>query len=148
MTGNNHFHHQHHAYQDDTIKNFHNRHRLTTSIVPSRIHDLKYWKQFTINAHSSVLAGTSCSPLIHSSTKTSKASPINTGPLKDHSLQFIQREHQSIQLTKSREPLSEIDHQTDTMAPKQTRASTKTKELQAVDTPLVQRLKNIKNSKV
>ena len=34
------------------------------------------------------------------------------------------------------------------MAPKQTRASTKAKELQAADTPLVRRLKKIKNSKV
>ena len=34
------------------------------------------------------------------------------------------------------------------MAPKQTRASTKTKEIQAVDTPLVHRMKNIKNAKV
>ena len=34
------------------------------------------------------------------------------------------------------------------MAPKQTRASTKAKELQTADTPLVRRLKNIKNSKV
>ena len=34
------------------------------------------------------------------------------------------------------------------MAPKQTRASTKAKELQDADTPLVRRLKNIKNMKV
>ena len=34
------------------------------------------------------------------------------------------------------------------MAPKQTRASTKAKEIQATDTPLVHRLKNIKNTKV
>ena len=34
------------------------------------------------------------------------------------------------------------------MAPKQTRASTKAKEIQAADTPLVRRLKNIKNAKV
>ena len=34
------------------------------------------------------------------------------------------------------------------MAPKQTRPSTKAKELHAVDTPLVRRLKNIKNTKV
>ena len=34
------------------------------------------------------------------------------------------------------------------MAPKQTRASTKAKELQAADTPLVCILKNIKNDKV
>ena len=34
------------------------------------------------------------------------------------------------------------------MAPKQTRASAKTKELQIVETPLVRRLKNIKNDKM
>ena len=34
------------------------------------------------------------------------------------------------------------------MAPKQTRAATKKKELQAKDTPLIHRLKHIKNSKV
>ena len=34
------------------------------------------------------------------------------------------------------------------MAPKQTRALTKAKELQAADTPLVRILKNIKNGKV
>ena len=34
------------------------------------------------------------------------------------------------------------------MAPKQTRALTKAKEIQAADTPLVRRLKNIKNAKV
>ena len=34
------------------------------------------------------------------------------------------------------------------MAPKQTRVLTKSKELKAVDTPLVHRLKNIKNAKV
>ena len=63
-------------------------------------------------------------------------------------MQSIQREHQSIQSTKSREPLTEIDNQTDTMASKQTRALTKAKEIQAADTPLVHRLKNIKNAKV
>ena len=34
------------------------------------------------------------------------------------------------------------------MAPKQTRASAKTKELQAMEKPLVRRLKNIKNAKM
>ena len=34
------------------------------------------------------------------------------------------------------------------MAPKQTRASAKAKELQTTETPLVRRLKNIKNAKV
>ena len=34
------------------------------------------------------------------------------------------------------------------MAPKHTRASTKEKEIQAADTPLIHRLKNIKNAKV
>ena len=34
------------------------------------------------------------------------------------------------------------------MAPKQTRASAKAKELQTAETPLVWRLKNIKNAKV
>ena len=37
---------------------------------------------------------------------------------------------------------------TDKMAPKQNRALAKTKELQTVETPLVRRLKNIKNAKV
>ena len=34
------------------------------------------------------------------------------------------------------------------MAPKQTRAATKTKELQSAETPLMRRLRNIKNTKV
>ena len=34
------------------------------------------------------------------------------------------------------------------MAPKQTRATTKTKELQTAKTPLMRRLRNIKNTKV
>ena len=34
------------------------------------------------------------------------------------------------------------------MAPKQTRASAKAKELQTAETPIVRRLKNIKNAKV
>ena len=129
MTGNYHFENRHHDHRHNVIDHFHNRHRPTTLIVPSRIHDLERQKQFTINVHLSVIARTSHPPLIHSSTKTSIASPINTRPPKDHSPQFIQREHQSIQSTKRREYLSEIDHQTNTMAPKQTRASTKAKEL-------------------
>ena len=38
--------------------------------------------------------------------------------------------------------------QSDAMAPKLTRATAKEKELQAEDTPLLNRLKNIKNAKV
>ena len=34
------------------------------------------------------------------------------------------------------------------MAPKQTRATVKTKELQTAETPLMRRLRNIKNAKV
>ena len=128
MTGNHHLDNRHHGHRHNTIDHFHrptttinhshNRHRLTTSIVPSRIHDIECRKQFTINAHSSILVGTSRLPLIHPLTHTSTASLINTGLPKDHSPQFIQREHQSIQTTESREYLSEIDHQTDKMAPK------------------------------
>ena len=88
MTGNDHVHNQHHAHRHDTIDHFHNRHRPMTSIVPSPIHDFERQNQITINAHSSVLAGPSRPPLIHSSTKTSNASTINTAPPKDHSLEF------------------------------------------------------------
>ena len=41
------------------------------------------------------------------------------------------------------------NQETDKMAPKQTRAATsKTKDLESVETPLVRRLRNIKNTKV
>ena len=116
MTGNHHFDKRHHAHRHNPIDHFHNRHQPTTSRVPSRIHDLKHRNQSEINSHLSVPAGTSRLPLIHFSTKTSNASPINTEPLKDQSLQF--REHQSIQTTEKQNHLSEINQQTNKMAPK------------------------------
>ena len=48
-----------------------------------------------------LIVGTSCLPLVHSSTKTPTEFPINTGPPKDHSPQFIQRENQNIQSNES-----------------------------------------------
>ena len=151
MTGKQHFATRHHDHQpsSSTIPVDHSQHQYQpmSSIVPLRIHDLEHRKKVTINSHSHPPAGTSRPPLIHPSPHTTTTSPINTGLLKDHSPQSIQREHHSTQSTKSREPLSDID-QTNTMAPKQTRASTKAKEIQAADTPLVRRMKNIKNAKV
>ena len=148
MVGNHHLDHQHHAHQYNTIDHFHNRHRLTTSIVPSCIYDFERQKKITINAHSSVLAGTSHPPLIHPSTRTSNTSPINTEPPKDLSPQFKQREHHSNQMTENKEHRSKTNPQTNKMAPKQARASAKSKELQTAETPLVRRLKNIKNANV
>ena len=51
-------------------------------------------------------------------------------------------------MTKSQKYRSKVNQQTDKMAPKQTRAAAKAKELQTAETPLVRRLKNIKNAKV
>ena len=51
-------------------------------------------------------------------------------------------------MTDNQEHRSKTDPPTDKMAPKHTRASTKAKELQTAETPLVRILKNIKNDKV
>ena len=113
MIGNHHFDNRHHAHRHNAINHFHNRHRPMTSIVPSCIHDLERRNQFTINTHSSVPAGTSHPPLIHLSMRTSKASPINTEPPKDHSPQFKQREHHSNQMIENQEHRSKTNPQTD-----------------------------------
>ena len=55
----------------------------------------------------------------------------------------------SIQKFENRNPIGKADQDTDKMAPKQTKATTaKTKELQSAETPLMIRLRNIKNAKV
>ena len=51
-------------------------------------------------------------------------------------------------MTKNQEYQSKFDQHTNKMAPKQTRAIAKAKELQTAETPLMRRLKKIKNSKV
>ena len=56
-------------------------------------------------------------------------------------------EHPQSQSTKDQEPCQNPD-QSDAMAPKLTRATTKEKELQAEDTPLLNRLKNIEKTMV
>ena len=57
------------------------------------------------------------------------ASIINTEPPKDHLQHFKQREKLSNQTTKSQEYQSKFNPQTDKMAPKQTKAAAKAKEL-------------------
>ena len=148
MTENHHFNNQHHAHRHNTIDRSHNRHRPTNSEIPSCLHDYGQQNQITINANSSVHAGPSRPPLIHPSTETSNASTINIEPLKDHLSHLKQREQLSNQMTESQEYRSKIHQQTNKMAPKQTRAVAKAKELQTTETPLVRRLKNIKNAKV
>ena len=59
----------------------------------------------------------------------------------------LHTEHSHSPSTKSHEPCYQSD-QSDTMAPKLTRAAAKANEFQTEDTPLVQRLKHIKNAKV
>ena len=59
----------------------------------------------------------------------SNASPINTRPQEDHLQYFEQREQLSKQKTENQESRSKVEQKTDKMAPKQTRATTKTKEL-------------------
>ena len=87
-------------------------------------------------------------PLIHPSTKTSNASPKNTRPEEGHLQYFGQREQLSKQKTENQETLRKVKHRTDKMAPKQSRAIAKTKELQTAETPLMRRLRNIKNAKI
>ena len=119
-----------------------------TSKVTSCLHDYERQNQITINANSSAHAEPSHLPLIHPSTETLNASTIYTGLQKDHLQYFKQREQLSNQKTKNQEYRSEVDQQTDKMAPKQTRAPAKSKELKTAETPLIRRLRNIKNAKV
>ena len=93
--------------------------------------------------------GPSFPPLIHPSTESSHAPPINTTLEKYHLPYSEEIEQPSIQKFESRDPVRKVDQETDKMAPKQTRSSTaKTKELQSTETPLMRRLRNIKNAKV
>ena len=77
----------------------------------------------------------------------SNAPTINIRPEKDHLQYFEQREQFSKHKTENQESLSKVEQRTDKMAPKQTRAIAKTKELQTAETPLLRRLKNIKNAR-
>ena len=70
-------------------------------------------------------------------------------PEKDHLPYSEEIKKPSIQKFESSDPIRKADQETDKMAPKQTRAAAaKTKELQSVETPLMRRLRNIKNAKV
>ena len=61
---------------------------------------------------------------------------------------ILNREKFSKQKTENQESLIKVEQKTKKMAPKQTRAATKTKELETTETPLLRRLRNIKNAKV
>ena len=126
MTRNHHQDNRHHTHRHNTIDN---RHRPTTSKVPSRLHDYDQQNPISINANSSVHAGPSRPPLIHPSTKTSNISTINTEPPKDHLQHSEWREQLSNQTTENQEYRSKIDPQTYKMEPKQTRVAAKAKEL-------------------
>ena len=151
MTGNRYFNHRHHHLRPSSltsrVDHSQHWHWSMTSKVPSRIYDLEHRKQFTITPHSRIATGMSSPPLIHPFPHAVTPSPINTGPSKVHSPHPLHTEHSHIQSTKNPETYSNPE-QKDRMAPKQTRVATKAKELQAEDTPLVCRLKNIKNAKV
>ena len=114
----------------------------------SRLHDYERQNQITINANSSDRTGPSLPPLIHPSTKTSNASLRNNGPKEDHLQCFKQREQLSKQKTENQETCSKVEQKYDKMAPKQTRAVAKTKELQTAETPLMRRLRKINKAKV
>ena len=79
----------------------------------------------------------------------SPAPPINIRPEKDHLPYFEEIEQFSSHKIENREPVRKFNQETDEIAPKQTRAAAaKTKERQSAETPLMRRLRNIKNAKV
>ena len=93
--------------------------------------------------------GPSFSPLIPSSSKTPYTPPINTTLEKYFIPRFEEIEKPVTQKFERRNLVKKSDQETDRMVAKQTRAvATKTKELEYVETPLVRRLRNIKNKKV
>ena len=134
------------------IDRSHNQHQPMTLEFPSCLHDYgqkERQNQITINANPKDRTGPSLPPLIHPLTETSTAPPINIGPEKDHLQYFEEIEQFSNQKVENREPVRKVYQETDEMASKKTRAAAvKTKELQSVETPLMRRLRNIKNSKV
>ena len=125
---------------------FHHRHRPSTSRVPSHINGLER-RTRSPKSHSSITVGLSSPPLIHPVRHSTIPTPINNGPSKVHSPHPLQIEHSHPPSTSTHEPCSNSD-QSKIMAPKLTHTAAKAKELQVEDTPLVQRLKNIKNAKV
>ena len=91
MTGNFgrftklHFDNRHQPNRHIAIDHSHDQHRPMTPKVKSLLHDYgqkEHKIQITINANSRDCAGPSLPPLIHPSTETSPAPPINIGPEK------------------------------------------------------------------
>ena len=142
----------HQTHRHTTINRSHDRHWPTTPKVKSRLHDYgqkERQNQITFNTKLIDHAGPSFPPLIHPSTESSPAPPINTTPEKDHLPCFEEIKQPSIQKYERRNLVSKADQETDKMALKQTRvAAAKTNELQFAETPLMRRLRNIKNTKV
>ena len=88
-------------------------------------------------------------PLITPSTRSPSAPPKNTTPVENHILFHQDLERQNYQIPVSKSTKNKSEPKTDKMAPKQTRAmKAKVKELESVVSPLVKRLRNIKNTKV
>ena len=149
---NQHFDNRHQTHRHTTINHSRDRHWPTTLKVKSCLHNYgqkEHQNQITINANPRDCNGTSLLPLIHPSTETSPTPPINIGSEKDHLLYFEEIEQFNSQKFERWEPVRKVNQETDEMAPKQTRAvAAKTKELQSGETPLMWRLRNIKNAKV
>ena len=103
----------------------------------------------TLNATSINRPRPSFPPLIPSSTSSPLTPPINTTSEKDSLPRFEEIEQPSTQKFESINLVEKVDQEIDKMAPKQTRAAiAKPKELESTKTPLVRRLRNIKNAKV
>ena len=107
MTGNfesynnQHFNNRHQTHRHTSIDHSHDRHRPTNPKVKSCLHDYdqkECQNQIAINSNSKDRAGPSLSPLIHPSTETSPAPPINIGPGKDHLPYFEEIEQFSSQI--------------------------------------------------
>ena len=144
------FDNRHHFHRPSSstrhADHFHHRHRPLTSRVTSHINGLER-RTRSPRLHSSIAVGLSSPPLIQPVRHSTTPTPINNGLPKVHSPHPLHTEHSHSPSTKSHEPCYQSD-QSDIMAPKLTRAAAKEKELQAEDTPLVQRLKHIQNAKV
>ena len=132
----------------DHVDRSHHRHRPPTWSVPSRINGLEPRPRFT-KSHSSVAVGLSSPPLIHPVRHSTPPAPINNGHSTVHSPHHAPTEHSNSPSTEICEPCKNSDQsvQSATMAPKRTRASAKAQELQAADSPLLQRLRRIQNAK-
>ena len=77
---NQHFDNQHQPHRHITIDCLHDRHQPMTPKVKSCLHDYgqkERQNQITINGNDKDRAGPSLPPLIHPSTETSPAPPIN-----------------------------------------------------------------------